>query len=78
MWTVTKGQPGTHTFDAGFFDPARDAGFLDGGFAAPTFEAGFDPALEVEGGLLPALEGGFDAGFVAPAFDAGLAYKELI
>ena len=66
------------TFDAGFFDPARDAGFLEGGLA-DTFDAGFDAAFEggfeaaFEGGLDAALEGGLEA-----TFEAGFAFDTII
>jgi len=63
--------------DAGFFEPALDAGLtdaLEAGFTEPALEAGFDAAFDA--GLAAALEAGlaaaFDAGLAA-AFDAGLA-----
>ena len=70
--------------DAGFFEPARDAGFLvvDGGFAeardagfALARDAGFaDPARDVlEAGLAPAA---LLAGLLA-ALEAGLAYAKV-
>jgi hypothetical protein len=73
--------------DAGFFDPAREAGLadafeegfteaLEAGFAS-AFEAGFADALDA--GLAAALEAGlaaaFEAGFAA-ALDAGLVAFE--
>lgn len=68
--------------DAGFFDPAREAGFadaVDAGFAA--LEAGFTEALDA--GFADALDAGlaaaaFEAGLVEVglALEAGLAYQE--
>lgn len=71
--------------DAGFFEPARDAGFLvvDGGFAEAR-EAGFALAARDAGLAEPArdaLEAGFApaallAGLPA-ALEAGLAYARV-
>lgn len=69
--TTHANDKGELTFEAGFFEPARDAGFFDGGFTLPALEAGLVEAA-LEGGLLAALEGGLDTGLDAAAFEAGL------
>lgn len=74
----TQVQGGTMlTLDAGFLEPALDAGLtdaLEAGFTEPALEAGFDAAFDA--GLAAALDAGLaaalDAGLAA-AFDAGLA-----
>lgn len=51
--------------DAGFFDPALDAGFLavDAGFAEALLAGFTDPAREaLEAGFSTAFEAGLDAG----------------
>ena len=67
---------GIRTLDAGFFDPAREAGFaeaVDAGLAA--FEAGFAVAA-LDAGLAEALEAGFAAAVLdAGLVDAGLALE---
>lgn len=66
------------TFEAGFFDPARDAGFFEGGFAE-AFDAGLVAALD--GGLDAAFDGGFEAAFeggLEAAFDAGFVCSERL
>ncbi len=83
------GEERRRTLEAGFFEPARDAGFLavvDGGFAdarevgfaEAAREGGFEPASAA---LLAGLAAAFDAGFAAafdggfePAFEAGFVY----
>ena len=74
------------TLDAGFFEPAREAGFLavvEGGLADardgawPALEAGLADSARDAGLVAPsALDGGFaalEAGF-ATALESGLAY----
>ena len=80
---------GRGTLDAGFFDPARDAGFLpadDGGFA-DALDAGLALAARDAGFAEPArdaLDAGLDAAPAAllagllPALDAGFAYPDRI
>ena len=57
-------------FATGFAEPARDAGFLEGGLAddAGLLEA-LEAGLAALGGLLAAA---LDAGFAAAAFEGGL------
>lgn len=57
-------------FDTGFAEPARDAGFLEGGLAedAGLLEA-FEAGLAVLGGLL---EAALETGFAAAALEGGL------
>ncbi len=57
-------------FDTGFAEPARDAGFLEGGLAddAGLLEA-FEDGFAALGGLEAALEAGFAA---AAALEGGL------
>ena len=83
------GMAGRGTLDAGFFDPARDAGFLpadDGGFA-DALDAGLALAARDAGFAEPArdaLDAGLDAAPAAllagllPALDAGFAYPDRI
>ena len=75
VWSTEKvllEQFDTLTLDAGFLEPALDAGFteaLDAGLA-DTFDAG----LTLDTGLEAALDVGLEAGLSA-AFDAGFACR---
>ncbi len=69
----TQNYDAARTLDAGFFDPARDAGFLvvDAGFT-DVLEGGFALAARDPGFAEPARDA-FDAGLAAAALLAGLA-----